>query len=81
MSSHICFTYNQAELQSTHWQCIYLTNWKSSVKTRAGQVWRSEDICEQTEGCRKEQEDDLIFRMHELQRMEKPVGPSQIEKD
>lgn len=42
---------------------------------------RGQEDCEQTEGCRKEQEDDLIFRMHELQRMEKPVGPSQIEKD
>lgn len=43
MPSHICITYNQAELQSTRWQYIYLTNWKYTGKTRAGQVWRSED--------------------------------------
>lgn len=43
MPSHICITSNQAELQSTDWQCIYLTNWKSTRKARAGQVWRSED--------------------------------------
>lgn len=83
MPSHICIAYNQAELQSTDWQCIYLTNWKSTGKARAGHIWRSEDKKDvnKLRGPEKSRRMIPYLRIHELQRKEKPIGPSQLKKD
>lgn len=63
---------------------MYLSNkleihWKGQSRTSMEE--RGQEGCEQIERSIKEQEDDLIFRKLELQRREKPVGPSQLKKD
>lgn len=84
MNAFLYLHYLQSGWVAINSLVMYLSNkleihWKGQSRTSMEE--RGQEGCEQIEGSIKEQEDDLIFRKLELQRREKPVGPSQLKKD